>query len=72
MLDDVAERVENQYPVCGRWSVQASNNGQVWCDASSLALGVCVQVNSVVVEDATWLRGINDGAHVNVVELEAE
>lgn len=64
MLDDVAERVENQYPVCGRWSVQASDSGQVWCDASSLALGVCVQVKR--------LRGINDGAHVNVVELEAE
>ena len=43
----------------------------VWTDASSLAMGVVIQVNNDVVEDASWLRKKSDSLHINVAELEA-
>jgi len=43
----------------------------VWCDASSLATGVRLEIGGKVVEDAAWLRKENDGSHINLVELEA-
>ena len=28
----------------------------MWCDASSIATGVVLEINNVKVEDAAWLR----------------
>ena len=70
MLDDVVERVKQHDPVGGQWSVEASHSGKVWCDASSLAIGCCVEIGNQIVEDASWLRNVNDGSHINVAELE--
>ena len=58
-------------PVQGRWAVPCVNEGQVWCDASSLATGVILQIGDVIVEDAAWLRKKHDAAHINVVELDS-
>ena len=71
MLNETVERVKQHDPVCGQWSVQATQHGKVWCDASSLAVGACVEIDGQIVEDATWLRSVDDGAHINVAELEA-
>ncbi|XP_067947276.1 uncharacterized protein [Watersipora subatra] len=38
---------------------------------SNLALGVSLEVDGYTVEDAAWLRKEDDGAHINVAELEA-
>jgi len=43
----------------------------VLCDASSIAMGVCLEIDDKIVEDAAWLRKEDDGAHINVAELEA-
>ena len=51
--------------------MQGGARAVVWCDASSLAEGVCLEVGGHIVEDASWLRKENDGAHINVAELEA-
>ena len=71
MLEEVLERVARNDPVRGRWNVSPGSAGKVWCDASSLALGVCVDSDGDIVEDASWLRKKDDGSHINVEELEA-
>ena len=43
----------------------------MWCDASSLATGVCLEVDGGIVEDASWLRRTDDASHTNLAELEA-
>ena len=68
---EILDRVHEHDPVCGVWSVSNSTECKVWCDASSLAMGVCLEVDSTVVEDAAWLRKDSDGSHINVAELEA-
>ena len=43
----------------------------IWCDASLIGLGVVLQMDGVVVEDAAWLRKKEDNTHIKVAELEA-
>ena len=71
MIKDVIERVKKDDPVRGSWYVKETTRGVVWSDASSLALGVLLEVNNSVVEDAAWLRKKDDCNHINVAELEA-
>ena len=42
MLMDIKKRLDVCEPVGGVWSVSRSKKGRVWCDASSLAIGVCL------------------------------
>ena len=63
--------MEAEDPVGGRWFVSEAGEWKIWCDASSLALGVCLAVNGAVVEDAAWLRKATDASHINVSELDA-
>ena len=42
----------------------------VWVDASSIATGVALETNGTVIEDACWLRPINDTQHINLAELD--
>ena len=58
-------------PAQGRWHVNQEAPMTVWTDASSLALGVALQVNGDIVEDAAWLRPTQDSAHINRAELDA-
>ena len=68
---DVIERVNIKDPVTGVWHVQKSNNGVIWCDASSLALAVLLEINGAIVKDAAWLRKKDDFNDINEAELEA-
>ena len=43
----------------------------VWTDASSLGLGVALEVNGSIVEDMSWIRKESDHLHITVAELEA-
>lgn len=70
LLCDLVKRVTEQDPVGGRWPV-TSRDGRVWCDASSLALGCALEIDGVIVEDGAWLRKKDDGAHINMAELDA-
>ena len=69
MLEDTIRRVTLDDPAKGRWDV-AGTEATVWVDASSLALGVVVEVDGNVIEDATWLRA-EDAFHINMAELDA-
>ena len=62
-------RVKQADPVHGKWSAPSEGECRVWCDAISIALGVCVEVDGVVLEDAIRLRKRDDGHHINVAEL---
>jgi ribonuclease HI len=70
-VKDMCQRMEKEDPVYGRWNVPKTPKGRVWCDASSIALGVVLEVNDNIVEDAAWLRKKDDYSHINVAELEA-
>ena len=58
-------------PVRGAWSVAGGITGTVWCDASSLGVGVLLEIDGVVVEDRAWLRKSDDFGHINVAELDS-
>ena len=68
---EIVEEVRTNDPVKGEWQVPQTTSGTVWCDASSLAIGVVLEMNGVEVEDAAWLRKADDHHHINVAELEA-
>jgi transposase InsO family protein/ribonuclease HI len=71
LLKEVLSEVEGEDPAKGTWAVDTKFGGKVWCDASSLAMGVSVQIGNTIVEDAAWLRKKKDMAHINLAELDA-
>ena len=71
LVDELVNRVLSEDPVRGQWYVNPNGNVTVWTDASSLAMGVAIEVDGAVMEDATWLRKKSDHLHINVSELEA-
>lgn len=71
MVRDLMSRVGEEDPVKGVWAVPMSGVGRVWCDASSLAIGTCLEVDGRIVEDGCWLRREEDAAHINLAELES-
>ena len=70
MLEDTVRRVKQNDPANGRWDV-VGEEATVWVDASSLALGIVIEVDGHVVEDASWLRSEDSYAHINMAELDA-
>ncbi|XP_067944891.1 uncharacterized protein [Watersipora subatra] len=64
-------RVCQEDPVRGSWHVRPDGSVVVWTDASSLGLGVAIEVDGSIVEDASWLRKESDHSHINVAKLEA-
>ena len=71
VLREVLKEVNRDDPVKGKWDVPKTNRGTVWCDASSIATGVILEVGGVVAEDAAWLRKKGEASHINVAELDA-
>lgn len=71
MMREVLARVSLEDPVRGQFHVDNCRRGRVWCDASSIALGVAVEIGGQVVEDAAWLRKRDDHSHINLAELDA-
>uniref|UniRef100_A0A5S6Q5M4 Integrase catalytic domain-containing protein n=1 Tax=Trichuris muris TaxID=70415 RepID=A0A5S6Q5M4_TRIMR len=69
LLQEISARVKKEDPVRGRWDVPG-NRARIWADASSIALGVVLEVNGYTVENAAWLRR-DDARHINMVELDA-
>ena len=58
-------------PAHGKWVVDSEAPITVWTDASSIALGVALQIEDDVIEDAAWLRPKDDSTHINRAELDA-
>jgi ribonuclease HI len=71
-LRDAAAMIQTQGdPVKGRWLVNPDAHINIWVDASSIALGVALEIDGNIVEDAAWLRPKGDSAHINRSELDA-
>ena len=71
MLQDLLERVNKEDPVKENWHVQKSTSSVIWCDVSSLPLGVLLEINGVAIEDAAWLRKNEYFNQINFAEQEA-
>ena len=56
VIQEILVDVEKKDPVTGAWYILETKRGVVWCDASSIATGVVVEIRSLVAEDVTWLR----------------
>lgn len=69
MLGETLQKIRSSDPAHGRWDVEGES-AVLWVDASSLAIGVVLQVNDETVEDASWLRK-EDCSHINMAELDA-
>ena len=70
MMTETVARVRQEDPARGDWCVNGREMS-VWVDASSLAIGVLLQSCGTVLEDACWLRPVNDAQHINLAELDA-
>jgi len=70
-IRQVKERLINDDPCRGIWNVASAESVVIWCDASSIAFGVVLEIKGSVIEDASWLRKKDDIRHINVAELEA-
>ena len=71
MLHDIVSTVTQHDPVRGVWAVRKASDGVVWCDASSIAVRVLLEIDDNCVEDGCWLRKTDDAARINLAELEA-
>lgn len=71
LITRVIKRVKDNDPVTGQWLVSSTSTVVVWVDSSSTAIGVVLEIDGNVVEDASWLRPKNDVAHINKSELDA-
>ena len=71
LCHELREKLLKEDPTKGAWSIPSTPEWKVSCDASNLALGVMLQTEDHVVENATWLRSADDGRHINVAELES-
>ncbi|KFD46110.1 hypothetical protein M513_13005 [Trichuris suis] len=69
LLLEIAAEVNVRDPARGRWDV-SGKEARVWVDASSLAVGVALEVGGSIVEDAAWLRR-DEACHINMAELDA-
>ncbi|KAG1706946.1 hypothetical protein GQR58_003572 [Nymphon striatum] len=71
LANELLVRARAEDPVRGRWHVSPHGTVTVWTDASSLGMGVALEVDGSVAEDASWLRKESNHRHINVAELEA-
>ena len=70
-MKEVLSRMRNEDPVKGKWSVPSHGVMNIWCDASKIAYGITLEKGGKVIEDGSWLRKLDDGAHINLAELNA-
>ena len=71
LVEDLWKRLQSDDPVGGDWAVKDPSVALVWCDASNLATGVCLEMDGSIVKDACWLRKQQDVMHINLAELDA-
>ena len=73
LCSELADKLAKEDPVRGIWHVNLREDSEcsVWCDASGIALGVVITVDGRAIEDACWLRQVDDKRHINISELDA-
>ena len=70
MLDEIVMRSSQTDPARGDWCADGQEV-TVWVDASSLAIGVAIEYDGAIIEDASWLRPVHADKHINLAELDA-
>ncbi|XP_065645791.1 uncharacterized protein LOC136076245 [Hydra vulgaris] len=71
-LIEILHRLEVCDSVKRKWNAKGIQNGAtLWCDASSMAIGIAIGYDGVIIEDAAWLRSINDVMHIDIAESDA-
>lgn len=71
-LNEMSRRISTEGdPVAGTWPVDTNSPITLWTDASNMAIGVVVEIDNDIVEDAAWLRPKHDSSHINRAELDA-
>lgn len=58
-------------PPKGLWSVACTPKIVLWTKVSQIAMGVALEVDGDIIEDAAWLRKKEDCSHLNMSELDA-
>ena len=71
MIQEVIAKVRKEDSGEREWNIRMSQEGVIWGDASSLALGALLEIGGVTAEDAAWLQKKDDSTHINVAELDA-
>lgn len=72
LVENVLEHIrQDGDPANGIWPVNASSGMTLWTDASSIAIGVVIEIDGDIVEDGCWLRPKHDTNHINISELQA-
>ena len=56
-------------PAQGEWCVNREETN-VWVNANSETLGVLLEKDGAMLEDACWLQPANDAWHINLAELD--
>ena len=71
VIQEILVDEEKKDSVTRAWHIAETKIGVVWCDASSIAKGVVVEIGGLVAEDVTWLRkGINLAIKWGLREIE--
>ena len=70
-MKEVLSRMRSEDPVKGIWSDPSHGVMNIWCDASKIAYDITLEKEGKVIEDGSWLRKLDDGAHINLAELNA-
>lgn len=70
IIQEVIAEVNLVDHVKEEWHIKRSQEGVIWSDASSLALGALLEIGGATAEDVAWLREKDDSAHINVAELD--
>ena len=65
LAKELLTKARNEDPVRGPWRVDSGDPVTVWTDASSLGIGVVLDVGGRIIEDASWLRKEADHSHIN-------
>ena len=69
MVMETIVRVKKSDPARGDWCMQGKEIN-IRVNASSLAIGILLENNGVVIEDACWLWSMNNATHINLAELD--
>ncbi|XP_065667733.1 uncharacterized protein LOC136088022 [Hydra vulgaris] len=71
-LIEILRQLEVCDSVRGKWKAKGiQNRATLWCDANSMVIGVAIEYDGVIIEDAAWLQSINDVMHINITKLDA-
>ena len=60
LMRELLRKTRLEDPVRGVWQVSQHGEVTMWTDASSLGLGVALEVDGSIVEDVSWLRKESD------------